>query len=78
MASNSEKTFTQCLVFRTLRASYLWPMIVSRVKIGFISCLETEQVFAKNFLTTFNDLQGKRRCVEEGDAYIDELHEGGQ
>ena len=59
-----------------MRVSYLWPVIVSRVKIGFISRLETEQVFAKDLLTTFNDLQGKRRRVEERDTYIDEFNEG--
>ena len=58
--------------------SYRWPVTVIHEKIGLISRLETEQVIAKYLLTVFDDLQGKRRCVKEGDACMDEYHEGRQ
>ena len=48
-------------------------MTVRHVEIGLVSCLETEQVVAKDLLTAFDDLQGKRCCVEEWDAYMDKF-----
>jgi hypothetical protein len=40
--------------------------------------LETEQVVAKDLLTAFDDLQGKRRCADERDAYMEEFRVWGK
>jgi hypothetical protein len=70
IVSKSDK-FDQFLPFQALKVSYRWSVTVSRVKIRLVSCLETEQVVAKDLLTAFDDLQSKRRCVEEGDACME-------
>ncbi len=47
-------------------------VLMSDIKIGFISRLESDDVVAKDLLTSFDDSQGKRGSVEEGNTCREE------
>lgn len=51
------------------RGSYLGPVSVTEVKIGFVTCLETEDPVAENFLAPLYNIQMPVGGVEERDTF---------